>query len=113
MPIPNASLARIPPEKLTDYLLNDSHPVGSAKAKWFHQFGYELADPAALERDLLELVRESDDFSETSSPFGTKYVVSGRIKTPNGAVASVVSVWIVESSNGHPRLVTAFPGEKR
>ena len=112
MPIPNADSAHVPPEKLTDYLLNEQHPVGGSKAKWFRSLGYDSADPAVLEKDLLELVRNSDDYSEKSSPFGTKYVVSGKISAPNGDEANLTTVWIIESGEDQPRLVTAYPGEK-
>jgi hypothetical protein len=112
MPIPNASSAYIAPEKLTDYLLNEQHPVGGSKAKWFRSLGYDLANPTVLEQDLLGLVRDSEDYTEKDSPFGTKYVVSGKISAPNGDEANLTTVWIIEPSENQPRLVTAYPGEK-
>lgn len=112
MPIPNGHSAYVPPEKLTDYLLNAQHPVGGSKANWFRWLGYDSANPTVLEHDLLELVRTSESFSERDSPFGTKYAVSGTITTPNGNQVNLTTVWIIESSNDRPRLVTAYPGEK-
>ena len=72
MPIPHADTASIAPEKLTDYLLNDQHPVGRSKAKWFRSLGYDPSYPVVLEQDLLKLVRSSDAHTVKSSPFGTK-----------------------------------------
>jgi len=112
MPIPQADAAYVPPEKLSGYLLDEDHPVGGSKAKWFRGLGYDPADTAALERDLLTQVRQSENFIEKSSPFGTKYVVSGKITSPEGIEANVVTVWIVELSDNRPRLVTAYPGDK-
>src|SRR5262245_57837140 len=112
MPIPNADSAHVPPEKLTGYLLNEQHPSGGGKAKWFLSRGYDLADPTVLEQDLLELVHTSEEYTESSSPFGTKYVVSGKITAPNGSEANLTTVWIVEPSDPSPRLVTAYPGDK-
>jgi hypothetical protein len=112
MPIPNAGSAFIPPEKLSDYLLDLNHPVGGSKARWFQSLGYDLADPAVLERDLLHQVLTSDDYTEKSSLYGTKYVVAGTIVSPNGTKANVTTVWIVEPSAPDPRLVTAIPGDK-
>jgi hypothetical protein len=57
MPIPNANAAFVPGEKLTAYLLNEQHPVGKSKARWFVSLGYDAADPARLEKDLLKLVQ--------------------------------------------------------
>jgi hypothetical protein len=112
MPIPHADSAFIPPEKLTDYLLNVRHPVGGSKATWFRDIGYESANSAVLEHDLVELVRTSDDYFEKDSPFGTKYIVSGSITAPAGKDVNLTTVWIIESNTDRPRLVTAYPGEK-
>ena len=70
MPIPNTDSAHVPPEKLTDYLLNEEHLVGGGKAKWFLSLGYDPAQPAKLEQDLLQLVVE---FSETRPRLVTAY----------------------------------------
>jgi Domain of unknown function (DUF6883) len=112
MPIPNAVAAYVPPEKLRDYLLDEQHPVGGSKAKWFRSLGYDAADPATLERALLNVVQVSDRITMKSSAFGTKYVIAGEITAPNGTTASVTTVWIVEPTNSRPRLVTAYPGDK-
>jgi len=111
MPIPHADSAHVPPKKLSHYLLDPQHPVGGSKAVWFHSLGYDAANAAALERDLLELVRTSDDFTETASPFGSKYVVSSTITAPNGRRVRLTAVWIVEPPSDRPRFVTAYPGE--
>jgi hypothetical protein len=31
--------------KITDYLLSETHPVGSAKAAFFKAFGFDRTDP--------------------------------------------------------------------
>jgi hypothetical protein len=112
MPIPNADFAFVPQEKLTDHLLNEKHPVGGGKAKWFAGLGYQVQDINILEKDLLTLVRSSENHTIKSSSFGIKYAVSGKILTPKGFDVNVVTVWIVETPNFRPRLVTAYPGEK-
>ena len=112
MPMPNADSAFVPPEKLTDYLLNEQHPVGGSKAKWFLSLGYDPAEPTVLEQDLLKQVQTSENYAEKSSAFGTKYVVSGRISPPSGDEANVTTVWIIEPPDNRPRLVTAYPGDK-
>jgi hypothetical protein len=112
MPIPNADFAHFPAEKLTDYLLNVQHSIGGSKARWFLGLGYDATNPMVLEQDLLELVRTSEDYSEKSSPFGTKYVMAGTVTTPGGSKATLTTVWIIESGEDRPRLVTAYPGEK-
>ena len=81
MPIPHADAAYIPREKLIDYLLNEQHPAWrKRKPRWFRSLGYELAAPTVLERDLYDLVHTSDDYTDRHSPYGTKFIVSGRIR---------------------------------
>ena len=109
MPIPNAEHAVITEEKIRDYLLNASHPVGGPKAIWFAAIGYSTENWQDLANDLLQVARISEDFTAKSSPFGVKYEVSGVLGRPGFQPALVRSVWIVEE-NDWPRLVTAYPG---
>lgn len=109
MPFPNADHAVISVEKIRDYLLNPSHPIGGSKAVWFASLGYTLGNWQDLADDLLQVAQTSEDFIAKSSPFGVKYEVSGALGCPGHRSGSVVSVWIVEE-NDPPRLVTAYPG---
>lgn len=110
MPIPNAESAVIPPEKLSDYLLNPAHPIGGLKARWFMSLGYHPDNCDQLETDLLKIVRISSDYVDEQTPFGVKYTVLGQLESPNGSLANVRTVWISETNRPQPRLVTAYPG---
>lgn len=108
MPIPDAESAFIPPEKLSNYLLNLTHPVGGPKARWLISLGYHPDNPDQLESDLLEIVRNSSDYVDETTRFGVKYVVFGQLQSPNGNLANVRTVWITETNVQQPRLVTAY-----
>lgn len=112
MPIPNADSAYVPEEKLRDYLLNEQHPIGWGKAKWFLSLGYNVADLGRLEQALLDVARTCEHYAESTQRFGTKYVASAKITAPSAAEVNVTTVWIVEPPDTRPRLVTAYPGEK-
>jgi len=45
------------------------------------------------------------------SPHGKKYIVDGAIETPSGKTPMVRTVWIIDSGETIPRLVTAYPYE--
>ncbi len=109
MPFPDAEHAIVTEEKVCDYLLKPSHPVGGPKAAWFASIGYAIDSWQDLADDLLRLARTTDDFVAKPSPFGIKYEVSGEIGPPGHRPADVLTVWIVEE-NSIPRLVTAYPG---
>lgn len=112
MAVPNAENAVVYESKVRDYLLNLSHPVGSSKARWFFSIGYTSADVARLIGDLTRIAQESNDFVEEQTEFGLKYIVNGIINSPNGILAKITTVWIVEPSKNEVRFVTAFPDEK-
>jgi hypothetical protein len=112
MAIPNAALAVVPPEKLTGYLLDVSHPVGGSKARWLISFGYQPNQPQVLADDMLDVVRGGDTFSSEESPFGVKYLVPGQLVTPSGRSVNIVTVWITEARDPRPRFVTAYPGRR-
>jgi len=46
------------------------------------------------------------------SQHGTKYVVDGKIETPVGKTPMVRTVWIIDTGETVPRLVTAYPYEE-
>ena len=109
MPFPNADHAVIAEEKIRDYLLNPSHPVGGSKAVWFASIGYTLGNWQDLADDLLQVAQTSEDFIAKSSPFGVKYEVSGELGCPGHRPGLLVSIRIAEE-NDPPRRVTAYPG---
>jgi len=56
MKLPNADNAVIPTEKLRDYLLLSSHPVGGFKAVFFRALGYTDNDWERLEADIRSML---------------------------------------------------------
>lgn len=113
MKLPNGNHAYIPPEKLRDYLLSPTHPVGRTKARFFQSLGFTSANTAALEQQL-QRIAEAEDVSDTiPTPYGVKYVVFGSVLGDTGRSALLATVWIIEPDDDRPRLVTAYPAERR
>lgn len=108
--LPNVENAYIPREKLTDYLLSETHVVGKSKARFFRAHGYNEDSLNLLERNLLSVPRYNEVDEQVTSTHGTKYVVNGALQTPRGTTITVTTVWIVESLDKRPRFVTAYPG---
>ncbi len=52
--LPNVDTAIVEPEKISDYLLSDPHPVGGPKAAFFKSFGFSIDKPDELTAALLE-----------------------------------------------------------
>lgn len=109
MKLPKNQDAVIPYEKLIDYLLSETHPVGKAKAQYFKALGYQETNADIL-RDGLKAIANSNQVSETiNTPFGIKYVIDGHLNAPIGIKAWVRTVWIIEMREVFPRFVTAYP----
>lgn len=107
MKLPNSDKSIIPAEKIIDYLLNASHPIGKHKAAFFESFC--IKDKEVLRNALLKHATERVVHKTTNSPFGTKYELRCEINTPDLRNPCIVSVWIVNNGETVPRLVTAYP----
>jgi hypothetical protein len=109
MKLPHGGEAVVPLRKLTEYLLSESHLVGSSKAAFFRNLGIDQDRVEVLKKALLTIARDENVVEDVSSPHGIKYVVNGVIETPSGVAATVRTIWIIESGQDRPRFVTAYP----
>ena len=110
MRLPNVENAVIDPEKLRDYLLSPSHPVGRFKALFFSSLGYTQENWEKFEADLRHQHLTRDVVLRQETRYGKKYEIRGKIEGPAGRTVEVVSVWIVLVDENFPRFITAYPG---
>ena len=115
MTLPGAAAAIVDPAKVRDYLLSPDHPIGHAKARFFTSLGFTHEHWPELRDALLRLAQTADAEPEPESPFGQKYILRGIIEGPGATErrAVVETVWIVLTGETAPRLVTAYPGDRR
>ncbi|MDH3207947.1 MAG: hypothetical protein OEO79_15180 [Gemmatimonadota bacterium] len=106
--LPGGADAEVPRSKVEAYLLSPSHPVGSAKARYFSSRGYRAESPEVLERSLAQLARSGTVRSTQEIEWGTKYLVTGDITAPDGEKMELATVWMVRD-DAPPVLVTAYP----
>jgi hypothetical protein len=109
--LPNSELAVVEARKVTEYLLNASHPDNGGKARFFETLGYAMSDVMQLVAALRTAGASGEVVQRLESRHGTKYVVDGQLsaKTETGRSRAIRTVWIVESGDEVPRLVTAYP----
>jgi hypothetical protein len=107
--LPNAELAIVDPEKVTDYLLNSTHRFGASKARFFMAFGFELSEWERLAEALREHAREHEVARTRETPFGPRYEVDGPLPVPDGRSPFVRTVWQMDHGEIAPRLITAYP----
>ncbi|MGQ0604128.1 MAG: DUF6883 domain-containing protein [Anaerolineales bacterium] len=82
--MPKAERAYVPTIKLTQYLLSDTHPVGSSKARFLRQAGFHESHTDQLSTGLLSIAHSEAVAEEIISPYGVKYVIEGTITAPTG-----------------------------
>src|SRR5216684_4451766 len=109
MKLPQYELALIPREKITDYLLSETHPDGRHKAGFFTLFGFVPEFWETLAEALRQHAAAHEVARVENSPFGTRYVVEGIIATPSGRTPLLRSVWFIRDGEEMPRFVTAYP----
>lgn len=112
MRLPDGSRALVDRRKVVEYLLNPAHPDNGGKASFFEALGFSIADPDVLVAALASLGAHGQVTAEMVTDHGQKYVVDGGIQLPDGTVANVRSVWIVDRGQQVPRLVTAYPSSE-
>lgn len=109
MKLPNWEKAYVPPQKLTDYLLSETHPVGRLKAQFLRAGGFDEANVDELEQNLLNIARDEDVKEAVSSSYGTKFIIEGMLIAPSRGPVPIRTVWIIEPTDDRPRFVTAYP----
>lgn len=108
MKMPNPELATVPDAKLHAYLLSFSHPVGRFKAAFFVGIGYSPERAEELRSSLLRIA-QGDIATSESTQYGTKYKIRGRIISPTGRSADIVTIWLLPAAESSAQLVTAYP----
>jgi hypothetical protein len=109
MTFPHLERAVVPMEKLTAYLLSDTHPDGAPKAEFYRRFGYGLDNWQALAQALLNHAAEHGIFKEEATPFGVRYVIEGPLTAADGRRPNLRSIWFIDTDTDIPRLMTAYP----
>ena len=117
MILPRAEDAIVEEKKLLGYLLNFEHDDGKDKAAFFVRFGFSRERWRELAEALKGHAIKNALVKTVESAFGTRYVVEGPMRAPDGRAPWVRTVWIVEAEEAlresPPRLVTAYPLQER
>lgn len=111
MELPRSREAVVSEQKITGYLLSETHPVGKAKAKFFKSLEFSQDDISRLREALVSIAVFNEVTEAVSTPFGMKYVIDGEIVSPYGIRSIIRTIWILETGDEFPFLVTAYPAD--
>lgn len=107
--LPWPSSFSLDPRKVVNYLLDETHGEGGAKARYFKRFGYDQAAPYDLAAALLAHPSWDTFVTKTVSGRGdVKLVFEGSIAAPDGRRPTIRTVWRLDEA-GKASFVTAVP----
>lgn len=107
--MPNNEQSIVADNKITDYLLSETHEYGKHKAEFFRHFGFDLADIETFRTSLIQHSVDREIEVANNSEFGRKYKLKCELQTPDGRNPCIVTVWIAENDEDSPKLITAYP----
>jgi len=82
--LPNNEKAIIEAEKIRDYLLSPTHPVGQFKSVVFRELGYSHENWETFEGNLRNLILSCDTEEVEETRYGRKFIVEGLFTGPSG-----------------------------
>ena len=109
MELPNRHLAYVPEAKITQYLLNLSHPKGRGKARVFRGRGYDESNVRDFIGELLGIAQTNPVSDVLEFPNGVHYVVYGVIRTPDDGAMLLRTIWRIDAGQNAPRFISAYP----
>ncbi|MDP4199721.1 MAG: hypothetical protein Q8922_03860 [Bacteroidota bacterium] len=109
MKLPNVERAVVADSKLTEYLLSTTHAEGKEKAVVFFSRGFSVERLDELRQALLQVAQENPVTQSSETVHGMKFVVEGRLRTPNGLPLSLRTIWMIDRGGTIPRLISAYP----
>jgi hypothetical protein len=107
--LPNVDQAIVADEKLTDYLMNHTHPRGGPKARFLERFGFSVDRPHELRAAFLAHANQNDISASRDNDFGTIFEIEGELPSPDGRNPQVRTVWMLDTGATAPRLITMVP----
>lgn len=107
MKIPGSEKAFVEDARLGYLLLSEE------KGGFFGAVGFTVGEDGLLRQALLRHVGGSEVSRVVETEFGVKYIVDGRLESPDGRDPEVRSVWIREIGSDGPRFLTAYPQRRR
>lgn len=111
--LPNFENAHIRLDKLTDYCLNEFHPIGKQKAVVFKSaLGITSSDASMLKEAILNGLVNNECKEKEADAFGRRYSVTIDIRIFERA-AKVITSWIIRTGEDFPRLTSCYIKSKR
>src|SRR5437016_1206856 len=108
MRLPNGERAFVDLRKIEDYCLSPTHPRGRHKARVLREaLGIDRRDSEWLRQILLDAARSGEAVVLANDAFGIRWQIDIPVER-HGKRTVVRSIWIVQTRDDRPRLVTCW-----
>jgi len=108
MRLPNGLDAVVEIEKLRDYCLSRTHPLGRHKARVFEAaLGLTSADATFLQQQLRQAAIREPAVPSIADAFGSRFTIEFRLQR-NQKSAYIQSAWIIRAGESIPRFLTCY-----
>jgi hypothetical protein len=113
MKLPHVHQAIVLEAKLVDYLLSSTHRRGKSKAAFLITHGFSRERWLELAEALRKHAGSHEVTSRAETPFGTRYVIDGVLRSPTGQDLQVRAAWFIDKGKDAPRFITAHPLKRK
>jgi hypothetical protein len=103
--------AKIPFEKITDYLLVPRE--WDDKSKFLAQAGFTEDNPGLLLEAIRNLAEGVEAMEDKANEYGVFLRAEGELPGPNGRILQVVTIWLRWHLDGLVRFVTLKPRKEK
>ncbi len=108
MHLPNFSKAYIDLKKLSEYCLNEDHPIGKYKARFFKSvLNISKEHALLLKKEIIKNLPSSEAILRGEDHFGIRFSVNIKIVIFEKE-AMVCTAWIVKVGENFPRLTSCY-----
>lgn len=111
-PITSQHSVRYSQRKVEDYLLNISHPVGGAKAKFMLDvLGYTQADGRLFHKNVVDSIIGRQPCKTEVTTYGIKHMYKATLVSKSGSTVSANVIVIVQKDKKRItyKIVTVYP----
>lgn len=114
-PITSTKDVHYDPNKFKNYLLNENHPTGGAKAKFFKDvLGYTLEDSKKFYKNIVSSILNKSPQKSEKTDYGLKHTFKTKLISNNNKEISANVVVVIQKDNGNSKykIVTVYPDKK-
>lgn len=115
IPIKNENDVEYDANKMEKYLLNEKHPIGKSKAKFFKNvLGYKNLDGKILHKNIVKAILNKKPIKVENTNYGIKNTYKIKLISKDNLTITANVICIFQKNVGHMkyRIITVYPDKR-